>query len=158
MRPSSRARCARSRTCACAMWQPLAGIWRTAIRTWTCRRCSSRSARACLCRACSARGARRGRWSRALMATKIMERGQVGRSVARLEGQAKVTGRAEYTHNLRLPGMLYGKIFRSTVAHGRILSVDVSEARALAGVHRVVTIDDVRKIVPNPYYGPAFHD
>ncbi len=39
----------------------------------------------------------------------------------RLEGQAKVTGRAEYVHNLRLPGMLYGKIVRSTVAHGRIV-------------------------------------
>ena len=33
---------------------------------------------------------------------------QVGRSVPRLEGQAKVTGRAEYVHNMRLPGMLYG--------------------------------------------------
>jgi CO/xanthine dehydrogenase Mo-binding subunit len=84
--------------------------------------------------------------------------GQVGRSVRRLEGQAKVTGRAEYVHNLRLPGMLYGKIFRSTVAHGRICSVDVEAACALPGVHRVVTIDDVRKVVPHPYYGPAFHD
>jgi CO/xanthine dehydrogenase Mo-binding subunit len=84
--------------------------------------------------------------------------GQVGRSVRRLEGQAKVTGRAEYVHNLRLPGMLYGKIFRSTVAHGRICSVDVEAARALPGVHRVVTIGDVRKVVPHPYYGPAFHD
>jgi CO/xanthine dehydrogenase Mo-binding subunit len=84
--------------------------------------------------------------------------GQVGRSVRRLEGQAKVTGRAEYVHNLRLPGMLYGKIFRSTVAHGRIRSIDVEAARALPGVHRVVTIDDVRKVVPHPYYGPAFHD
>src|SRR5436309_4389315 len=84
--------------------------------------------------------------------------GQVGRSVPRLEGQAKVTGRAEYVHNMRLPGMLYGKIFRSTVAHGRIRSVDVSAARALPGVHRVVTIDDVRKVVLNPFYGPAFHD
>ncbi len=33
-----------------------------------------------------------------------------------------------------------------------------SAARALAGVHRVVTIDDVRKVIPNPFYGPAFHD
>jgi CO/xanthine dehydrogenase Mo-binding subunit len=83
---------------------------------------------------------------------------QVGRSVPRLEGQAKVTGRAEYVHNLRLPGMLYGKIVRSTVAHGRIVKLDVSAARALEGVYRVVTIDDVRKVVPNPFYGPAFHD
>src|SRR5437868_5134678 len=92
------------------------------------------------------------------MSTKTMGSGQVGRSVPRLEGAAKVTGRAEYVHNMRLPGMLYGKIFRSTVAHGRIRSLDVSAARVLAGVHRVVTIDDVRKVIPNPFYGPAFHD
>jgi CO/xanthine dehydrogenase Mo-binding subunit len=92
------------------------------------------------------------------MATKTMESGQVGRSVPRLEGRAKVTGRAEYVHNLRLPGMLFGKIFRSTVAHGRIKHVDLSAARALAGVYRVVTIDDVRRVVPSPFYGPAFHD
>src|SRR5207237_9910764 len=83
---------------------------------------------------------------------------QVGRSVPRLEGQAKVTGRAEYVHNQRLPGMLYGKIVRSTIAHGRIVKLDVSAAQAHEGVHRVVTIDDVLKVVPNPFYGPAFHD
>ena len=55
---------------------------------------------------------------------------QVGRSVPRLEGQAKVTGRAEYVHNIRLPKMLIGKIVRSTVAHGRIKSLDVSAAGA----------------------------
>src|SRR5205823_1667930 len=92
------------------------------------------------------------------MSTKTMGSGQVGRSVPRLEGHAKVTGRAEYVHNMRLPGMLYGKIYRSTLAHGRIARLDTSAARALAGVHRVVTIDDVRKVVPNPFYGPAFHD
>src|SRR5215467_3768199 len=83
---------------------------------------------------------------------------QVGRSVPRLEGQAKVTGRAEYVHNQRLPGMLYGKIVRSTIAHGRIVKLDISAAQALEGVYRVVTIDDVLKVVPSPFYGPAFHD
>jgi CO/xanthine dehydrogenase Mo-binding subunit len=87
-----------------------------------------------------------------------MGSGQVGRSVPRLEGHAKVTGRAEYVHNLRLPGMLNGKIFRSTVAHGRITRIDTRAAQDFPGVHRVVTIDDIRKVVPNPYYGPAFHD
>jgi CO/xanthine dehydrogenase Mo-binding subunit len=83
---------------------------------------------------------------------------QVGRSVPRLESQQKVTGRAEYVHNLRLPGMLYGKIFRSTVAHGRIRAIDASAAKAVGGVYRVVTSDDVRALLPEPYYGPAFHD
>jgi CO/xanthine dehydrogenase Mo-binding subunit len=83
---------------------------------------------------------------------------QVGRGIPRLEARAKVTGRAEYVHNLHLPGMLHGKIFRSTVAHGRIRRIDTTAARALAGVHRVVTIDDVLRLIPHPYYGPAFHD
>lgn len=83
---------------------------------------------------------------------------QIGRSVPRLEGRAKVTGRAEYTHPMRLPGMLHAKIFRSTVAHGRILSIDTSAAKQVPGVLHVVTIDDVLKVLPDPYYGPAFHD
>ncbi|HYT46846.1 MAG TPA: xanthine dehydrogenase family protein molybdopterin-binding subunit [Burkholderiales bacterium] len=83
---------------------------------------------------------------------------QVGRSVPRLESWLKVTGRAEYVHNLRLPGMLYGKIFRSSVAHGRIKRIDVSVAQAVGGVHRVVIAADLKEIVPDPFYGPAFHD
>jgi CO/xanthine dehydrogenase Mo-binding subunit len=83
---------------------------------------------------------------------------QVGRSVPRLESRDKVTGSAEYIHTMRLPGMLHAKIFRSTVAHGRIRSVDTSAARKVPGVLHVVTIDDVLKVLPDPYYGPAFHD
>ncbi|MFL6570745.1 MAG: xanthine dehydrogenase family protein molybdopterin-binding subunit [Burkholderiales bacterium] len=86
------------------------------------------------------------------------ETAQVGRSVPRLESWLKVTGRAEYVHNLRLPRMLYGKICRSTVAHGRIKRIDVAAAQAVAGVHRVVTGEDVRALIAEPYYGPAFHD
>ena len=84
--------------------------------------------------------------------------GQIGRSVPRLEARDKVTGRAEYTHLMRLPGMLHGKVFRSTVAHGRITSIDVSAAQQMPGVFRVVTAADVIKVIANPYYGPAFHD
>ncbi len=90
--------------------------------------------------------------------TQPTETPQVGRSVPRLESREKVTGRAEYVHNLRLPGMLYGKIFRSTVAHGRIRAIDTSGARAVGGVYRVITSDDIRALLPEPYYGPAFHD
>jgi CO/xanthine dehydrogenase Mo-binding subunit len=91
-------------------------------------------------------------------ASNATETGQVGRSIPRLESWQKATGRAEYVHNLKLPGMLYGKIFRSTVAHGKIKRIDVSAAQRVAGVHRVVTAADLREIVPDPYYGPAFHD
>src|ERR671914_1530949 len=91
-------------------------------------------------------------------ATHATETAQVGRSVPRLESWLKVTGRAEYVHNLRLPGMLYGKIFRASMAHGRIKRIDVSAAQAVGGVHRVLTGEDIRAFLPDPYYGPAFHD
>ncbi len=82
----------------------------------------------------------------------------VGRSIPRLEAHAKVSGRAEYVHNLRVPGMLIAKVFRSTVAHGRIRSIDVSAARAMPGVFAVYTGEEIRKLIAEPYYGPAFHD
>jgi CO/xanthine dehydrogenase Mo-binding subunit len=88
----------------------------------------------------------------------VMPAGQIGRSLPRVEARLKVTGRAEYIHNLRLPGMLYAKIARSTVPHGRIKGIDVSAAQAMPGVHSVVTGEDILKVIPEPYYGPAFHD
>ena len=83
---------------------------------------------------------------------------EIGRSLPRLESTAKVDGSVEYIHNLHLPGMLHGKIHRSTVAHGRIVRIDTAAALALEGVHAVITGEDVLKLIPNPYYGPAFHD
>ncbi len=88
----------------------------------------------------------------------VMPAGQIGRSLPRVEARAKVTGRAEYIHNLRLPGMLYAKIARSTIPHGRIKRIDASAAAAMPGVHSVVTGEDILKVIPEPYFGPAFHD
>jgi CO/xanthine dehydrogenase Mo-binding subunit len=92
------------------------------------------------------------------MATTVASGKQVGRSLPRLEARDKVTGRAEYTHLMQLPGMLHAKIFRSTVAHGRIKSVDTAAALKIPSVYAVYTSADVRKVIPEPYYGPAFHD
>src|SRR6476660_3382330 len=92
------------------------------------------------------------------MPTRVSTGAQIGRSLPRLEGREKVTGRAEYTHTMRLPGMLHGKILRSTVAHGRIKSIDTSAAAKVPGVHGVFTADDILKVIPDPYYGPAFRD
>src|SRR6201995_3056391 len=92
------------------------------------------------------------------MATNPIGGGQIGRSVPRLEAREKVTGRAEYTHLMSVPNMVHGKIFRSTVPHGRIKSIDTSAAKKIPGVFRVITAEDVVKVIPNPYYGPAFHD
>jgi len=84
--------------------------------------------------------------------------GQVGRSIQRLEATSKVTGRVEYVHTMRLPRMLVAKLVRSTVAHGRIKSINIDEASKVPGVYRIVTSEDIVKIIPHPYYGPAFHD
>src|ERR1044072_3483625 len=54
--------------------------------------------------------------------------------------------------------MVHGKIFRSTVAHGRIKRIDVSAAARVPGVLGVFTGEDIRRVTPDPYYGPAFHD
>jgi len=90
--------------------------------------------------------------------TKTISAGQIGRSLPRVEARAKVTGRADYIHNLRLPGMLWAKIARSTVPHGRIRHIDTSAAQAAHGVYSVVTGEDILRVIPDPYFGPAFHD
>src|SRR5256885_12275881 len=65
----------------------------------------------------------------------------VGRDTPRLDGAAKVTGQARYTHDISLPGMLHARILRSPHPHARILSIDASPATKLAGVKAVVTFE-----------------
>ena len=67
----------------------------------------------------------------------------VGVSVVRRDLEAKLTGEARYTADLKLPGMLYGAILRSPHPHADVLSVDISEALRLPGVRAVVTPFDV---------------
>ena len=67
----------------------------------------------------------------------------IGQSVTRAEGPAKVSGSAVYTADVQPPGMLWGKILRSPYPHARIVSIDTSAARALPGVHAVVTGADL---------------
>jgi 4-hydroxybenzoyl-CoA reductase alpha subunit len=59
--------------------------------------------------------------------------------VHNIDGIAKVTGRATYTFDVTLPGMLYGKILRSPHPHAKILNIDYSRALELPGVKAVVT-------------------
>ncbi len=67
----------------------------------------------------------------------------IGTRPLRPDGVDKVTGRAQYGADIRLPGMLYGHIKRSPHAHARIRSIDVSRAAALPGVHAIVTAADL---------------
>ena len=66
---------------------------------------------------------------------------QVGKPRPRSEGPLKVTGRAKYTFDLKLPGMLYGRMIGATVPAGEIVSIDTSKAEALPGVKAVWTAD-----------------
>src|SRR5215813_7020548 len=70
----------------------------------------------------------------------------IGRPAGHVEGPAKVTGRALYTADVTLPGMLWGKCLRSPFPHARILSVDVAQARQLPGVHAVLTGADLPEV------------
>jgi len=67
----------------------------------------------------------------------------IGRSYARPDVVAKVTGTAVFTDDITFPGMLHGAVLRAAHPHARILSIDTSRATALSGVHGVLTHRDV---------------
>src|SRR6266704_3141510 len=67
----------------------------------------------------------------------------VGKRPIRPDGAEKVTGYATYGADIRLPGMLYGKVLRSPYAHARIKSIDTRHAMELPGVHAVITSEDL---------------
>ncbi len=67
----------------------------------------------------------------------------IGKRNRKVEGLAKVTGRAVFADDLTLPRMLHAKLLRSIHAHARILAIDASQALAMPGVHAVVTGRDL---------------
>ena len=76
-------------------------------------------------------------------------RNVIGQSHTRIDAEEKVTGRTKYVADLRLPGMLTCKLLTSTRSHARIVSIDVSQALELPGVHGVITGKDF----PDVYFG-----
>jgi CO/xanthine dehydrogenase Mo-binding subunit len=76
-------------------------------------------------------------------ATRTLRRGTVVPAARRADAVPKVTGEFAYSSDLDAAGMLWGRTVRSPHAHARILSVDVSEARGMPGVHAVLTHEDV---------------
>lgn len=75
--------------------------------------------------------------------TPVKEYSVIGKRVPRIEGVAKATGQAQYTEDVHLPNMLYGKTLHSPFAHARILNIDASRALKLPGVKAVATGADV---------------
>lgn len=70
----------------------------------------------------------------------------VGKDVPRTDAEAKARGTAIYTDDMKLPGMLYGKILRSPLPHALIRNIDISRAASLPGVKCVITGEDTPKI------------
>ncbi len=67
----------------------------------------------------------------------------IGKRVAKMDAPDKASGKTRYIHDIDLPGQLYAKILRSSEVHAKILSIDTSAAKALPGVHAVITAADV---------------
>ena len=72
---------------------------------------------------------------------------QLGAAHRKVDAADRMRGILRYTDDLKLPGMLHGKILRSPVPHARIAAIDTSRAEAIAGVHAIVTGRDF----PIPY-------
>ena len=82
------------------------------------------------------------------------ERRVAGKRRPRIDGIGKVTGKHVYAADFALPGMLFGKILRSSEAHARIRRLDVAKALALPGVRSALSAGDI----PQIRFGTAIKD
>ncbi len=70
----------------------------------------------------------------------------IGKDQPKIDGPERVTGRAIYTFDVHLPGMLYARVLRSPYPHARIKKIDISRAVALPGVRGVISYQNAPKI------------
>src|SRR5690349_3677273 len=83
--------------------------------------------------------------------TAIAAERYTGASIKRSEDPRILTGAGRYVDDIKLPGMLHAAFVRSPMAHARVLSVDVSAARALPGVVAVLTGAELEAMtIPGP--------
>ncbi len=87
--------------------------------------------------------------------TRTLRRGHAATEVQRRDAIPKLTGEFAYSSDLQAAGMLWGQTVRSPHAHARIVDIDVSEALRMAGVHAVLTHEDVPG---EKRYGLEFRD
>ena len=80
----------------------------------------------------------------------------IGKATPRKDARAIVTGRAQYINDMKLPGMLYGKVLRSPYPHAHIKNIDTSKAEAYPGVKAVLTYKNVPEWKGGvPYHRPV---
>jgi len=82
----------------------------------------------------------------------------VGKRHPKIDGWERVTGKATYTSDIYLPGMLYGKILRSPHPHAKVVSIDVQRAKAHPGVKAVLTPKDIADFSWYQAPGRGHHD
>lgn len=80
----------------------------------------------------------------------------IGKYIQRFDALEKVTGKSVYAGDIKVPGMLHGKLLRSHLPHARICRIEVSEAVAMSGVFAVLTRDTLPMAAP--YYGSFSRD
>src|SRR5262245_20901288 len=84
-----------------------------------------------------------------------MKNTYIGSPVERVEDLRFLRGRGEYIADVNRENQLYAALFRSPVAHGKILSIDTEAARAVPGVHAIVTAEDIGRPLPTiPFRRP----
>ena len=79
----------------------------------------------------------------------------VGRDVPRVDGAERARGRAAYTADVRLPGMLQAAVLRSPHARARVKRIDLAPALAAPGVRAAIGPDDADSLTDEPGFTGA---
>ncbi|MEZ5889150.1 MAG: hypothetical protein R3D52_02155 [Xanthobacteraceae bacterium] len=73
----------------------------------------------------------------------------IGKRIPKKDAPEKASGKTRYIHDINLPGQLHAKILRSSQVHAKIKSIDTRAAKALPGVHAVITAADIPPAAPD---------
>src|SRR4051812_43638422 len=82
-----------------------------------------------------------------------MTNGVIGKPLSRVDGRDKVTGSARYAAEFDLPNLAHAAVARSTIANGRIRTIDTAAADAAPGVLAVLTHENAPRLAYRPYKG-----
>ncbi|MBW4685831.1 MAG: xanthine dehydrogenase family protein molybdopterin-binding subunit [Komarekiella atlantica HA4396-MV6] len=78
----------------------------------------------------------------------------VGKPLDRVDGRLKVTGEAAYTADVSIDNLVYGVIFQSAIAKGKVIQIDISAAVIAPGVVDIITYEQTPSLVKIPFFSP----